>query len=112
MSSTTIFILALSILNIATVHGEKINKPPLLPGFNGLDAALKKNLPKTSHDKVDLWSPGWILEDCKILAENNSFSPHDIETFSIRYTDCPSPWVSPYSLIKPDIPHLPAHATD
>ncbi|KAL8783608.1 MAG: hypothetical protein Q9195_009342 [Heterodermia aff. obscurata] len=93
MSLITILILALSILNLAKVNSQRINKPGLLPGFNGLDAALKAHLPKTSHDKVDLWSPGWILEDCKTLTEENGFSPHDIETFSVRYVDCPSPWI-------------------
>ena len=94
MSWTTTLLLTL-FANVPTkVNGQRIDKPVLLSGFDGLDDALKNNLPITPHDKVELWTPGWILEDCKTLAENEKFSAHDIETYNVHYADCSAPWVS------------------
>ena len=94
MPWTAIPILALSVFTLVKINGQRLDKPPLLSGFNALDDALKKNLPVTKHDKVELWSPGWILEDCKTLTENEKFSPNDIEIFNVHYADCTAPWVS------------------
>ena len=83
------FLLLLSVLSKA----QKLDKPPLLSGFNDLDDALKDNLPKTNYSKAIPWDDGWILEDCKKIAEKEKLSLSDIETFDVYYDDCSSPWV-------------------
>lgn len=83
------FLLLQSVLSKA----QKLDKPPLLSGFNDLDNALKDNLPKTNYSKVVRWDSQWILEDCKNIAEDEKLSLSDIETFDVYYDDCSSPWV-------------------
>lgn len=90
----------LLILTLTTSNGQKLDKPTLLKGFNDLDSGLKDNLPKQTPDLVNIWSPGWILEDCKTIAEKENFSPSDIETFNVQYADCSSPWVCPFNALN------------
>ena len=107
MSWTTSFILAFSILNLAKTNAQKLEKPGLLDNFDAFDHALKNSLPKTNHSRIDLWSPGWILEDCKTLTEHENFSSSDIETISVLYDDCRSPWVNPYPSSHTNPPKKP-----
>ena len=74
-----------------------LNKPIISPQFPGgglasLGQGLLDHLAPT-QSTFDDWGAGWIAKDCKTLAKANGFSPNDITTFNIKYTDCSDTWV-------------------
>lgn len=51
---------------------------------------------------VEKWKPGWIPSDCKSIAERQNYSVADIETYSVKYDDCASPWILCHHKHSPD----------
>ena len=87
--------LLLGLLSFRSVVEAELDKPDLLePGdFDKFEPLLKANLPKVAIKKTETWNPGWIFEDCKKAADRHNFSVEDIETTTVHYDDCASPWV-------------------
>ena len=73
---------------------------------------------KNPKRHVTKWGPGWISSDCKSFAITRNFSISDIETYSVLYDDCASPWILCHHKHSPDPPahffenfgRIPVHA--
>lgn len=80
-------------LLLTSTHAEdQLDKPPLLKDFDVLRDGLEAHLPSQRWN-YSIWAPGWILSDCKRIAEKANLSASTIETFNVFYDDCSSPWI-------------------
>lgn len=70
----------------------KLDKSPIATNLDYLQPGLLANFPSTSHH-TDVWSPGWIPQDCKDITTQAGLNPADITTYNVKYDDCNTAWV-------------------
>lgn len=88
--------LAVALPSVASAAAT-LDKPTIDPefedGLSSLNPSLMEAYPTTDTNELTQWPDGWIPAWCKKTAQDQKYSPFDVETFSVRYTDCDDPWI-------------------
>ncbi|TQV95245.1 hypothetical protein V2A60_009709 [Cordyceps javanica] len=97
MRLTAVALLSAAVASAHPNPGDKLNKPPVHPNLDYLEAGLEEYLPETSYTLHE-WNNGYIPEQCKKIVTGGvdpgtHFNPADIQTFDVKYADCGDPWV-------------------
>ncbi|KAK0726284.1 hypothetical protein B0T21DRAFT_452948 [Apiosordaria backusii] len=70
----------------------QLTKPLINPPFGELGPVLQSRL-RTPQYTVNKWPWGLIPLRCRAVAEQENYTPYDIEVYDVTYSDCPTKWV-------------------